>query len=479
MKFSFRPKSILRLILAGFLFVALPLIAALVIATISVDRLVTHSQHTLLQSVLVTQGSQVLMEAITAMERNARQYQVLGDKLLFDVYEENHAKFADTARTLESLELTGWQEGLLGDLQLHENEIYTALSTYSHDAKETLAALAGFPGLASTAQQILVQNQDLISSGIEQIQAMAEKVQRTLVMQAVALVPAALLLTGLFAVLITRPINQIDDAIRRLGDGKFSKPAVVTGPRDLEQLGERLNWLRQRLLELEQEKKKFLQHISHELKTPLTAIREGAELMGEQVVGELNSQQREIAEILQDNSIRLQKLIEDLLSFSMVKSRSSTLFHEQVDMQVLVEDVLSRHKVAMLSRRLDLRPSLRPVTVYGDREKLHTLVDNLVSNAVKYSPDGAILRVRLSRRNGHCVIEVADSGPGIPANERERVFDAFFQGAPADKSHVRGTGLGLSIAREYAQAHGGDVAVVKSDTVGACLQVSLPLEQDG
>jgi len=477
-KFSFRPKSILRLILAGFLFVALPLIVALVIATVSVDRLVTHSQHALLQSVLVTQGSQVLVEAITAMERNARQYQVIGDKVLFDVYEENHARFADTARTLESLELTGWQAELLDDLELQENEIHTVLSTYAHDADETVAALAGFSELASTARQILMHNQELISSGVEQIQDRAEKVQRTLVMQAVALVPAALLLTALFAVLITRPIKQIDDAIRRLGDGRFSSQAIVTGPRDLEQLGERLNWLRHRLLELEQEKKKFLQHISHELKTPLTTIREGAELMGEQVVGELNCQQREIAEILQDNSIQLQKLIEDLLNFSMVKSRTTSLFHDMVDMQRLVEGVLNHHKVAMLSRKLELKETLQPVVLYGDREKLRTLVDNLVSNAVKYSPDNAALWVRLFRNGKHCMIEVADSGPGIPEGERERVFDAFFQGAPADKGHVRGTGLGLSIAREYAQAHGGNIVVVKSRADGACLQVSLPLEQD-
>jgi two-component system sensor histidine kinase GlrK len=162
----------------------------------------------------------------------------------------------------------------------------------------------------------------------------------------------------------------------------------------------------------------------------------------------------------------------------MVKSRTSTLFHEQVNMQALVEDVLNNYKVAVLSRKLCLRQSLQPVIVYGDREKLHTLVDNLVSNAVKYSPDGAVLQVRVFRRENHCIIEVADSGPGIPASERERVFDAFFQGVPADKSHVRGTGLGLSIAREYAQAHGGNIAVVKSDTAGACLQVRLPLEQD-
>jgi two-component system sensor histidine kinase GlrK len=322
----YRPKSILHLILIGFSLVALPLIVALVIATVSVDRLVSQSQHTLLQSVLVTQGSQVLVEAITAMERNARQYQVLGDKVLFDVYEENHAKFVDTARTLEVLELEDKQRNLLDEMHVTEDEIHVTLATYPYDAPETTEVLAGFSELAQTAQQILLNNQDLISRGVEQIQGNAEKVQRTLAIQAIALVPAALLLTVFFTVLITRPIKQIDRAIHQLGDGQFNTSAIVTGPRDLEQLGERLGWLRNRLLELEQEKTRFIQHISHELKTPLTAIREGTELMNEQIVGELNNQQREIVGILRDNSQHLQKLIEDLLNFSIMRTRASTIF---------------------------------------------------------------------------------------------------------------------------------------------------------
>jgi len=282
----------------------------------------------------------------------------------------------------------------------------------------------------------------------------------------------------LFAVLITRPIKQIDKSIRRLGGGKFNQPVVVRGPRDLELLGERLDWLRIRLLELEQEKTKFLQHISHELKTPLTAIREGAELLNERVVGELNAQQREITSILQDSSIQLQKLIEDLLSFSMVRTKTTTLFNMRVDLRPIIEEVLEGHKVAMMFRKLDLRRVLLSAKVNGDGEKLRVMVDNLVSNAVKYSPNNSPLWVMLSKRGKNAIIEVADSGPGIPDAEHERVFEAFFQGAPATKSHVRGTGLGLSIAREYAQAHGGDITVVKSKNVGACFRVCLPLEQN-
>lgn len=476
MKFLFT-KSVSHLILTGFSAVALPLIAALVIAALSVDRLLSQSQHALVQSVLVTQGSQVLVEAITAMERNARQYQVLGDAILLDVYKENHAKFAETVNSLSALELSSDQRSLLEDLRISEGEIYNVLDAHPHDAEEITDVLPVFTDLATVAKQILAENRELINRGIAQMQERAGRVQQTLFLQAIALVPAALFITIMFTVLITRPIRQIDHAIRRLGDGKFDEAAVVTGPGDLEQLGERLDWLRNRLIELEQEKTKFLQHISHELKTPLTAIREGAELMNEQVVGDLNGQQREIVGILRENSIQLQKLIEDLLNFSVLRSRASGIVRHRVDLKAIIKGVLEGHRVAMLSRKLDLRVFLQPVKLNGDEEKLRIMADNLISNAIKYSPDGGPVWVLLSRRNGKAVIDVADAGPGIPESARERVFEAFFQGPPASKGHVRGSGLGLSIAREYAQAHSGDITVVESGRAGARLQVILPLEK--
>lgn len=472
-----RPKSTLRLVLTGFMVVMLPLIAALVNNTLSVDRLVTHGQQALLRSVFVTQGSQVLVETVKAMERNARQYQVLGDQVLFDVYKENHERFNEAVRGLLAQGLAADQRELLDDLHRNENTLHDVLQEYPHDAPEVEAALPDFVELGRLAQQILLNSQDLITRGVGQMQKESESVQRTLVVQAVALVPAAIILTLLFTVLISRPVRQIDQAIRRLGDGSFTETPVITGPRDLQQLGERLDWLRLRLLELEHEKTRFIQHMSHELKTPLTAIREGAELLREQVVGELNEQQLEIAGILHESSLQLQKLIEDLLNFSIVQSRTTMLEPVAVEFNRLVEEVLAVHKLAMLSRKLELDLRLQPVSLVGDREKLRVLVDNLVSNAIKYSPDGSCLTIRLSAADGVARLDVADAGPGIPEVEHERVFEAFYQGAPANKGPVRGTGLGLSIAREYAQAHGGTVRVVKSPRQGACLQVRLPLGQ--
>jgi two-component system sensor histidine kinase GlrK len=324
---------------------------------------------------------------------------------------------------------------------------------------------------------MLVDNRKLVEGEVATLESNGADVQRSLVVQAVALAPGALLMAGVFTVLITRPIRQMDQAIRRLGDGDFSKSAQITGPRDLEQLGERLDWMRTRLLEVERDKNRFLRHISHELKTPLTAIREGAELLNEGVVGHLNKQQGEITAILRDNTLQLQKLIENLLDFNIATSRSSKLRCEPVQLRRLITNVLTDHKVAVLARQLVLDVSLQPVELNGDRAKLRTLVDNLISNAIKFSPEKGHLHVHLRADEGQAVIEVADSGLGIPEAERRRVFDAFYQGSNVADGHVRGTGLGLSIAREYAQAHGGYIEVIDGETSGACLRVVLPLQQ--
>jgi two-component system sensor histidine kinase GlrK len=471
----YRPKSINSLLLIGFVMVVVPLMAALIHTTWSVDRLVAQGQRALFATVRATQNVQLLVETITAMERNARQYKVLGDIALLEVYQENHQKFLDTTGRLAALRLSNLQSKRLDLIIEVEDSINDVLISYLPDAEETTSAVDGFAGLARDARKMLIDNRKLVEREVDRLDEFGEGLQRRLMLQAMALVPAALILAAVFTFLITRPLRQMDRAIRRLGDGDFSKPAKIVGPRDLEQLGERLNWMRTRLLEVEQEKNRFLHHISHELKTPLTAIREGAELLNEGVVGNLNAQQREITAILRDNTLQLQKLIENLLDFNIATSRASQLRVESVAVHQLIDAVLADHKVALLARQLVLDKSLQPVELEGDRAKLHTLVDNLISNAIKFSPEQGQLRVRLESQGEQVIIEVADSGPGIPESERRRIFDAFYQGASAANGHVRGTGLGLSIAREYAQAHGGYIEVIDSEDQGACLRIVLPI----
>src|SRR5204862_7195698 len=129
-----------------------------------------------------------------------------------------------------------------------------------------------------------------------------------------------LALAILFAVLIARPIRQLDQAIRQMGTADFTHAIEVNGPQDLRYLGQRLEWLRTRLHELEEQQNRFLRHVSHELKTPLTAVRDGAELLRDRVGGDLSTEQQEIVRMVREKPVPLQKLIKDLLTYPQKRS---------------------------------------------------------------------------------------------------------------------------------------------------------------
>jgi len=225
---------------------------------------------------------------------------------------------------------------------------------------------------------------------------------------------------------------------------------------------------------LEDEKRKFLQHVSHELKTPLTALREGTALLEEEVVGQLNEAQREIVDILQANGTQLQKLIEDLLNFHLAQARHAALDMQPVALDRVLDEVLTDQKLAIMSKEITVHLTVAQVSLLGDREKLRIAMDNLLSNAVKYSPRGGTISVSLVQDTDNVVLDVVDTGPGIAAQDKPRVFEAFYQGTAAYEGHVKGSGLGLAIAREYVAAHHGRLEIIDDRSEGAHLRMTLP-----
>lgn len=469
----YRPKSILQLILVGFVVVAVPLILALVTAVVYVDRLTKHGQRSVFDAVNATQSSLMLLEHVTDMERNARQYQVLGDHALLDVYKSQHDQFQQAIKEFRELNLSPRQSELLDKLFDQEQRIYTRLNESAPASKSVAEAIQGFPALNTLARTVLADSNKLIKENVGEIEALASHAQRLLIWQALALIPAALLFSAIFITLIIRPLRQIDHSVHRLGEGHFDDEIKVYGPKDLQELGERLEWMRLRLRELETQKIMFLRHISHELKTPLTTIREGAELLNDQVVGSLNIEQMEIAEMLKQNSVQLQRLIEDLLNFSMLQSTTQLIHQEQVQLDRLIEDQVRLHKLAARSKSINMKISLKPVSIVGDREKLRIIVDNLLSNAIKYSPSDGQVKISLTGDSAHAVLDAVDEGPGIAAEEREKVFEAFYQGKARAGGHVKGSGLGLFIVREFIKLHRGSIDIV-DEPVGAHFRIVLP-----
>jgi two-component system, NtrC family, sensor histidine kinase GlrK len=170
----------------------------------------------------------------------------------------------------------------------------------------------------------------------------------------------------------------------------------------------------------------------------------------------------------------LQMLIEDLLDYHRAQEVLARLELRAVRVDRIIEQVLDQHRLAAQARsvRTDLR--MEPVVLTADAEKLRVVVDNLVSNALKYSPDGGTISLALARRGDKVVLEVSDRGPGIPSRDHARIFEWFYRSAREHHGRLRGSGLGLAIAREFVAAHQGRIEVVDDGAAGARFRVTLP-----
>lgn len=470
------PRSFLKFILLSFLLVSLPLVYALAQLAFSLDRLASQGREELLQASEAARQSRVLFDQATTLERIVRQQLILDDPALIDDYNRVRRAFLDTAGELARSPLDAAERQSLGRIVEREAALAAELAAPGRSRDDAPMLARGYAELVDGAQAMFDASHQLTQRAIERLQETADGAREQWRWLALATAVIAIALAVLFAVLIARPIRQLDQAIRQMGGADFEHAIVVDGPQDMRYLGQRLEWLRTRLRDLEQQQTRFLRHVSHELKTPLTAVREGAELLRDQVGGKLTREQHDIVRIVRENTLSLQRLIEDLLRWHQARAvEPATL--GPVALAEVVRRVLREQTLASLARMVVFDTRLDPLVVTGDGERLRTVVDNLVSNAIKYSPRSGRIGVTLAARDDTAVLEVTDDGPGVPVADRERIFETFFQGATPAEGRIKGSGLGLAIAREYAMAHGGRIeAIDRPDGArGACFRLVLPL----
>ncbi|MET0441560.1 MAG: ATP-binding protein [Casimicrobiaceae bacterium] len=474
------PRSFLKFILLGFLLVSLPLIYALAELTLSLDRLASQASTEVLQAAQAGRESRLLFEQSTTLERIARQHLILEDNALLDDYLPVREDFRQTAQQLAALPLEPAQVQALNDVIERESRLYQRLRVPDRTPAFATEIADGYGGLVDGTRAMLAATNQLTQRAIERLQETATQGRQKWFYLSLATVVIAIALAIFFATLIARPIRQLDLAIRQMGRADFTHAIRVTGPQDLRYVAQRLEWLRARLSDLEQQQTRFLRHVSHELKTPLTAVREGAELLRDNVGGPLSAEQRDIVRIVRENTLQLQKLIEDLLAYHQTRALEPAT-HGPVPLAEVVTRVVREQKLAALARMISFDASLKPAIVVGDGERIRTIVDNLISNAIKYSPRSGAIALALDVDGDYAVLDVADQGPGVPPDHRERVFDSFYQGpAPLD-GRVKGSGLGLAIAREYTVAQGGRIELLdRADGArGARFRLWLPLAAGG
>ena len=470
---NFPRPSFRQLLLVGFLLVATLLGGVALRGQYTLERLLERSRAGAERTLQLSGHAERLGEQSLAMERAARQYLVLRDSSLFAAYER---AAADAQGHVQALAADAVAPEMVERWNVQRAAIERQLGSAPMPAGDRILALA-FRELDALHSAMAEQVRGVTEQRNAELQTELEAGRIEVARQVAVAVAVALLLALALALWFARPLRRVETAIIALGENRFENRIEIRGPSDVRQLGRRLEGLRQRLQTLEADKARFLRHVSHELKTPLAALREGVALLQDGVAGPLSDNQREVARILHDNTAALQSRIEDLLRFNAAAFAAQRLVRKPVEMGALVERLVAEQQLLWRARGLHVEVSGGPVVAEVDAELLASAIGNLLVNAIRYSPPGATIAITLTRHGDGLRIEVADQGPGVPDAERDRIFEPFFRGQlqPGDGA-LPGTGIGLSIVAETVAAHGGRVALTPFDPArpGARFRIELP-----
>jgi signal transduction histidine kinase len=283
--------------------------------------------------------------------------------------------------------------------------------------------------------------------------------------------PIIVLVAGLFVVAMRRvgsPMSDIVAAAGRVADGDLSVRLDERGLPWLRSVSRAFNSMTVRLERQQRERRELMADIAHELRTPLSVIQGRVEGMLDDVYPRNDGQ---VSQLLEETRT-LARLVEDLRTSAHAESGTLTLQKESTDLCVLIEEAVDawRPDAGKRQIRIDVHVAADLPLLDVDALRIREVLVNLISNAVRHSPDGAVIRIHADKNTREVVVHVVDDGEGIAPPDLPRVFDRFYKGASS-----RGSGLGLSIARSLVRAHGGTIAAERHEGRGTTLSFTLPL----
>jgi len=281
--------------------------------------------------------------------------------------------------------------------------------------------------------------------------------------------------------IITSPVDEVILVAREISKGDFSRRVKVKGHDELAQMAETLNFMSSELQNLEENRKKFVSDVSHELKTPLATIK----LICDSVVSTENPDPEMLRDFLGDLSDevdRLTRIVERLLTLTRLGSEEGQPKLTPVDFIVMLNAI---------SKKLTPNANAKNIVLYTnfeadmmepmllDYDKIWEAIYNIVDNAIKYSPEGGFVKMRLTLEKGEAIVKVEDNGPGIPESEKDKIFERFYRLDDSRARETGGTGLGLAIAKEAVLLHGGSISVSSEGEMGSIFSIHLPYSPKG
>jgi signal transduction histidine kinase len=471
-------------IFLGFSLVIVVLGAVGLLSLRAVGRLVSVNREIAGETLPALHLAGGVRDTLLALTRLEGRFAVLRDRRFAELWRQSaeHAR-ADLER-LQALVRTNAEADRLAAVRLAFDRYRTVVAAEQARllAEPDVAAPAGETAGARLAEQVETELEGLqqaTRARVLRAQTEAARLeQRTwngvMVALATALV-LALIATAVIALRITRSLRRLSVATAALAAGSFRDPIPVSGRDEVSVLGRSFNTMAARLRRHDEMKEEFFATLSHELRSPITSVREAAHLLADGIPGPLSAKQARLVDIIRRSTDRLLRLVNQILDVSRLRAGLLPLERVPVDLDRLVARAVDELRpqadeagVTLERERLGTR-----FTVLGDEDRLVQVVVNLLANAVRFTPAGGRVVVRVVDAAEECEIQVEDTGVGIPAAELPHIFESYRQAHPGKG----GTGLGLAIVRGLVQAHGGRVTAESQQGKGSRFSVLLPRER--
>ncbi|HEY8384800.1 MAG TPA: HAMP domain-containing sensor histidine kinase [Porticoccaceae bacterium] len=463
----------------------IPLLAAVSYAVLSLEQQ-TREQHALVAELDgLSTHTAALMENLRELMRAARQYQLLQDQAFLDQYRQKNSALGSIAAQLQASLPTlprnagGEHASSLAQIVRHLQEIQTTAA----DIGELLVVAESGEMLAQRSQELVTAADQLVDDAnlyrqqaLQRGEVEFNDIVDQLYILAVLALPGTILMMVIGSFMVSRPIWRLSQAIKNFGRHQWHHPVRIKGPADLVALGENLEWMRQQVLASDRQKTAFIQHITHELKTPLAAIIEAASLLDDSVGDALEEDQRAMLDILRGNARHLAELIQQLLNYNAV-SHGMMTDEAAVNVYALCEVIRRGLETASPDKRPQWHVEGDNDTLYCDARLLEMILRNLIGNAFRFTPPEGRIEIRWSCHEDHWCLEVADTGPGIDADELEAIFTPFYRGRASLKDTAPRNGIGLAIVDEAVKLLRGRIEVHSSPGQGARFFIECPLPQ--
>lgn len=439
---------------------------------------------------------------LTQMSSDGEKYLVTRDRGYLDKLQQTAKEYREQLRKLEAQPLSKRERSLMVPLTREWAQAESLISVLVRGDDVTPAATyvprlnEALDRVRSGTQELAVAARDAMNRELQVSERAGAAAERVSWIAAALALLLSLALSALLARSILEPIARLKRGTQEVSAGRFDYRLNANGSDELAQVARDFNSMTERLDELDRMKRDFVSKISHDLKTPLSSMHETTSVLLDEIPGPLLPKQRRLLEIQRDSAIRLGTMLTKLLDLSRIEAGLEPDF-QMLDIAQVVRSSVDRVSTAKSDTRATVtfnEPTTR-LLVRGDAEGLAQVLDNLIENAVKFSPADGDVRVeiesastgsdrvsaehwtelrRLGQHDGAVLITIADQGPGVPDDEKTRIFERFFQTNAGRTVRGRGVGLGLTICHELVGQHGGAIWVSDNQPRGAVFNVLLP-----